>query len=91
LFSERRIAFELLRQPHKDAIGVPRPGSWNARRSPAQRGLPAEFSHLSDHESLPHVNTGTQTIGTPTGRKPIERTSHSAASTTPIIGPRWKA
>jgi hypothetical protein len=53
LFSDRRIAFELLRQPHKDAIGVPRPGSWNARRSPAQRGLPAEFSHLSDHESLP--------------------------------------
>jgi hypothetical protein len=45
----RRIALELFCQCDKDAVGVPRSGSRDACRSPAKRGLPAEFSHVCDH------------------------------------------
>ena len=78
--AERGIALELLCQRQKDAVGVPGPRSRNARRSPAQRGLPAELSHLRGHEHS-RVNTGARAIRTPTGRKHTRLISHKLGVT----------
>jgi len=39
----RGLTIKLLREPDKDLIGCPGAGSWDFRRSPAQRGFSAKF------------------------------------------------
>ena len=54
--SQSGLALKPFRQCDKDAVRICRPRSRDARRSPAKRGLPAEFSNVHGHE-YPPVNT----------------------------------